>query len=261
MDKKKSSLFKIATWNVNSLKVRLGHVLQWLEEEKPDVLALQEIKMENKNFPEEAFKSAGYHAVFNGQKTYNGVAILSRFLPAEIEMPDPDAQHRIVSATIENIRVINIYVPNGESTESLKYPYKLNWLLQFKEYVSAQLTRYPRLIVLGDFNVAPADEDVHDPLAWQGKVLCSEAERQALQNLLQTGLTDSFRLFPQAPKSYSWWDYRMLGFQRNKGMRIDHIFISEQLKSCCKACLIDKNPRKWERPSDHTPVIACFETC
>lgn len=252
---------RIATWNVNSLNVRLAHVLQWLEEAKPDVLALQELKMENNKFPEEIFKSAGYYAVANGQKTYNGVAILSRTPIAEIEMPDPDEQHRLLSVTVNNIRIINVYIPNGESVESLKYPYKLNWLSQLKNYLSDQLKHYPNLIILGDFNIAPADEDVHDPKAWQGKVLCSEPERLALGELIQLGLSDSFRLFPQAPKSYSWWDYRMLGFRRNAGLRIDHILISNALKSSCRECYIDKKPRGWERPSDHTPVIACFETC
>ncbi len=252
---------KIATWNVNSLKVRLPHVLKWLEEEKPDILALQELKMETQKFPEESFKAAGYYTVANGQKTYNGVAIISRLPITEIEMPDYDEQRRLLSATVGNIRVINAYVPNGQSLDSPKYEYKLNWFLSFKKYIAQQLKLYPHLIILGDFNVAPADEDVHDPKAWEGQVLCSPAERQLLDDILQIGFADSFRLFPQPPKSFSWWDYRMMAFRRNMGLRIDHILISNALKSFCRECRIDKGPRKWEQPSDHTPVIANFDAC
>jgi len=240
----------------------LPQVLKWLEEEKPDILALQELKMETKNFPEESFKTAGYHAIANGQKTYNGVAIISKLPITEIEMPDyDDEQHRLLSVTVNHIRIINAYVPNGQSPDSPKYQYKLNWFLHFKKYIKQQLKHYPNLIILGDFNVAPADEDVYDPKAWEGQVLCSAPERQALGDIIQLGLTDSFRLFPQPPKSYSWWDYRMMAFRRNMGLRIDHILISDALKPLCQECRIDKSPRKWEQPSDHAPVIAHFDAC
>lgn len=252
---------KIATWNVNSLRVRLPHVLKWLEEEKPDVLALQELKMEIHNFPEEVFKTAGYHAVANSQKTYNGVAVISRLPITEIEMPDYDEQRRLLSVTVDHVRVINAYVPNGQSLDSPKYEYKLNWFENFKKYIAQQLKHYPKLIILGDFNVAPADEDVHDPKAWEGQVLCSAPERQALEDIIRLGLTDSFRLFPQPPKSFSWWDYRMMAFRRNRGLRIDHILISNALKLLCRECWIDKNPRKWEQPSDHAPVIVNIDAC
>jgi exodeoxyribonuclease-3 len=251
---------KIATWNVNSLRVRLPHVLKWLEEEKPDILALQELKMETLKFPEENFKLLGYYTVANGQKTYNGVAIISKLPLTEIEMPDHDEQHRMLSVTVNNMRIINAYVPNGEAVDSPKYIYKLNWFECFKKYIAEQLHRYPRLIILGDFNIAPADEDVHDPKAWEGQVLCSAPERQVLNDIIQMGFADSFRLFPQAIKSFSWWDYRMIAFRRNMGLRIDHILISHALKSLCQGCWIDKNPRKWEQPSDHAPVIADFKS-
>jgi exodeoxyribonuclease-3 len=250
------SELKVATWNVNSLKVRLPHILKWLEEEKPDVLALQEIKMETKNFPEDIFKEIGYpYSIANGQKTYNGVAIISRLPLDEIEMPDLDEQHRIISATVNQIRIINIYVPNGEAVDSPKYQYKLNWLLKFKKYLSQQLKIYSKVIVLGDFNIAPSDEDVHDPKIWEGQVLFSSLEKNALTEIMNLGFIDSFRLFPQPEKSFTWWDYRMLAFRRNAGLRIDHILISEKLKLFCKTCVVQKEPRRWERPSDHVPVL------
>ncbi len=248
---------KIVTWNVNSLKVRLGHVQDWLAQNQPDVLCLQETKTEDANFPLEEINQTGYQVVFSGQKTYNGVAILSKSPAAEVQYGIPgfaDEQKRVLAATIAGIRIICVYIPNGESTDSDKYQYKLGWLQALHDWLKAEMQRHPKLALLGDYNIAPEDRDVHDPEAWAGKVLCSDPERQAFRNLLQLGLRDAFRLFEQPEKMYSWWDYRMMGFRRNHGMRIDHILISDALQ--CTACNIDKAPRKMERPSDHTPVWA-----
>ena len=248
---------KIVTWNVNSLKVRLEHVQNWLTDNQPDVLCLQETKTEDVNFPLEALQQAGYHVVFSGQKTYNGVAIISKIPATDVQVGLPnfeDVQKRVLAATINGVRIINVYIPNGESVESDKYQYKLAWLAALQAWIKTELQRYPKLALLGDYNIAPEDRDVHDPAAWAGKVLCSKAERDVFQGLQQLGLRDAFRLFEQAEKSYSWWDYRMMGFRRNHGMRIDHILISAALE--CSACNIDKAPRKLERPSDHTPVWA-----
>jgi exodeoxyribonuclease-3 len=255
-------MFTIATWNVNSLKVRLDHVLRWLAENQPDVLALQETKLQDGVFPFAVFNAAGYEVVFTGQKTYNGVAILSKQKGLDIvtDIPDfSDPQRRIMIATINDIRIINLYVPNGEAVDSEKYHYKLSWLATMRAYIQQQLQSYPHTVILGDFNIAPADIDVHDPLLWQGRVLCSASEREALQQLIDIGFTDSFRLFTQPEKSYSWWDYRMAAFRRNLGLRIDHILLSKALVPLCKSCIIDKNPRKWERPSDHAPVMVSLD--
>ncbi|CAN5238228.1 exodeoxyribonuclease III [soil metagenome] len=255
-------MFTIATWNVNSLKVRLEHVLLWLAEMQPDVLALQETKLQDAVFPYAALNEAGYSVIFSGQKTYNGMALLSKQKAENIvtDIPDYlDAQRRILAATINNIRIINLYVPNGESVDSAKYQYKLSWLVKVQAYIQQQLQLFPRVVVLGDFNIAPADADVYDPVLWQDKVLCSTSEREALQQLLAIGLIDSFRLFPQPEKSYSWWDYRMAAFRRDLGLRIDHILISQALAAVCKNCTIDKRPRSWERPSDHTPVMVSLD--
>jgi exodeoxyribonuclease-3 len=246
---------KIATWNINSLRVRLPHILDWLDKAKPDVLALQELKMEDKDFPVEVFKKLNYHVSFSGQKTYNGVAVISKSVIADSEMPDLDEQRRILAVTVQGVRVVNIYVPNGESVESPKYQYKLNWLSHLKEYLKKALETYPKLVLLGDFNIAPKDEDVYEPDLWRDKVLFSDPEKKALKEIAELGLHDSFRLFPQEPKSYSWWDYRAVAFRRNIGLRIDHILVSEGLKTSCESCVIDKAPRAWERPSDHTPVV------
>jgi exodeoxyribonuclease III len=249
---------KLATWNVNSLKVRLPHVLDWLAANPVDVLCLQETKQQDSDFPQAALQAAGYNSVFNGQKTYNGVAILSRKPGREVQtgIPDfADEQKRVIAATINDIRVVCVYIPNGQSIDSDKYQYKLAWLTALHEWLKQELTRYPKLVLLGDYNIAPEDRDVHDPIAWQGNVLVSEPERQQFKKLVQLGLHDSFRLFEQAEKSYSWWDYRMMAFRRNHGLRIDHILISEPLVAQCKSCVIDKVPRKLERPSDHTPVV------
>ena len=249
---------KLATWNVNSLKVRLPHVLDWLAVNPVDVLCLQETKQQDGDFPQTALQAAGYHSIFSGQKTYNGVAILSRVPAGEVQMGIPDfadEQKRVIAATINGIRVICAYIPNGQSVDSDKYQYKLAWLTALHDWLKQELTRYPKLVLLGDYNIAPEDRDVHDPKAWEGNVLVSEPERQQLKNLLQLGLSDSFRLFEQPEKSYTWWDYRMMAFRRNTGMRIDHILVSVPLVTQCKSCVIDKAPRKLKRPSDHTPVV------
>lgn len=248
---------KIATWNVNSLKVRLPHVLDWLAESQADVLCLQETKTEDKNFPADALAEAGYRVVYSGQKTYNGVAILSKSEPQDVVAGIPgfaDEQKRVLAATVDGVRIICVYIPNGQSVDSDKYRYKLSWLDALQAWLKDELKRYPKLALLGDYNIAPEDRDCYDPQAWQGNVLVSEPERAAFRALEQLGLRDSFRLFEQEEKAYSWWDYRMMAFRRNMGLRIDHILVSEALS--CSACSIDKAPRKLERPSDHTPVVA-----
>ena len=248
---------KIATWNVNSLKVRLPHLLEWLAANPVDVVCLQETKQQDADFPQDALREAGYHSVFSGQKTYNGVAILSRAPLADVQHGIPgldDEQKRVIAATCGGVRVVCVYVPNGQSVDSDKYHYKLKWLAALRDWLQAELARHPRLAVLGDYNIAPDDRDVYDPQAWQGNVLVSEPERAAFRGLEQLGLRDAFRLFEQPEKSYSWWDYRAMAFRRNMGLRIDHILVSPALQ--CSACNIDKAPRKLERPSDHTPVIA-----
>ena len=249
---------KLATWNVNSLKMRLPHVLDWLAANPVDVLCLQETKQPDSDFPQAALQAAGYHSVFSGQKTYNGVAILSRTPASEVQIGIPDfgdEQKRVIAATFGGIRVVCVYIPNGQSIDSDKYQYKLAWLTALHDWLKQELTRHPKLVLLGDYNIAPEDRDVHDPVAWQGNVLVSEPERKQFRNLIRLGLCDSFRLFEQAEKSYSWWDYRMMAFRRNMGLRIDHILISELLVAQCKSCVIDKVPRKLERPSDHAPVV------
>ncbi len=249
---------KIATWNVNSLNVRLPHVLDWLAANPIEVLCLQETKQQDDDFPQQALLEAGYHTAFIGQKTYNGVAILSRMPLEDVQFGIPnyeDEQRRVISATINGIRVVCVYIPNGQAVESEKYYYKLGWLQALREWLAAELQRYPKLVLLGDYNIAPEDRDVHDPVVWQGNILVSEPERLQYRQLIKLGLNDSFRLFEQADKSYTWWDYRMMAFRRNHGVRIDHILISQPLVPVCKGCVIDKEPRKRERPSDHTPVI------
>jgi exodeoxyribonuclease-3 len=248
---------KLATWNVNSLKVRLEHVQNWLQESQTDVLCLQETKTEDINFPLSELQQAGYQVVFIGQKTYNGVAIISKHEISDVQYGIPnyeDVQKRVIAATIKGIRIICVYIPNGESVESDKYQYKLSWLTALHAWIKDEMQRYPKLALLGDYNIAPEDRDVHDPIAWAGKVLCSDPERKAFQDLQKLGLRDAFRQHEQGEKLYSWWDYRMMGFRRNHGMRIDHILISEAVQ--CSASGIDKAPRKLERPSDHTPVWA-----
>ena len=250
---------RIASWNVNSLKVRLPQVLDWLGKHQPDALCLQELKLEDASFPEAALRAAGYSAAFSGQKTYNGVAILSREPAANVAYGIDgfdDPQRRVISADVCSARLVCAYVPNGQSVDSDKYRYKLNWLAAFSAWLERELVRHARLAVLGDYNIAPEDRDVHDPKAWIGQVLVSPAERDAFRRLTAMGFKDGFRLFDQPEKSYTWWDYRMNGFKRNLGLRIDHILLSPDLAAKCSACSIDLEPRRNERPSDHAPLVA-----
>ncbi len=255
-------MLKIATWNVNSLNVRLPHVLAWCEDARPDILALQETKLPDDRFPAAALREAGFESLYSGQKTYNGVAILSREAAADpvtdIEGLD-DPQRRILAATIAGVRIVNLYVVNGKEVGSDKYDYKLEWLRQVRRWLQSELDRFENVVVLGDFNIAPADEDVHDPEAWRDRVLCSEPERAALRKILDLGLVDTFRLFEQPQGSWSWWDYRRAAFRRDMGLRIDLILASRALAARCRAAWIDKEPRRQERPSDHTPVLAQFD--
>ena len=249
---------KLATWNVNSLNVRLPHVLDWLKENPIEVLCLQETKQEDSKFPYEELKVAGYNAVHSGQKTYNGVAILSKHEIADVSYGIAgfeDEQKRVISATINGIRVICVYVVNGQAVDSEKFAYKMRWLDALSNWLADEMKKYSHLVVLGDYNIAPDDRDCHDPEAWEGNILVSPAERDAFETLLGLGLHDSDRIFESDGGHYSWWDYRMMGFRRNRGLRIDHILISVALKKKSIGCYIDKAPRKLERPSDHTPVV------
>ena len=275
---------RIAAWNVNSLKVRLPHVLRWLQDqdkkkEPIDALCLQELKLTDEKYPHQELEAAGYLSLAAGQKTYNGVAIIVRkaalasiasdaattFLKPIRNIPNyQDEQQRILAATIpfsgmQPIRLVSAYFPNGQSPDSDKFAYKLNWLNSLQTWLVSEMEQNLRLALLGDFNIAPEDQDVHDPKAWEGQNLVSPPERNAFQELINLGLSDSFRMFEQAPKTYSWWDYRMMGFRRNAGMRIDHILLSAALKEKCSASVVDKEPRTWEQPSDHAPVIATIK--
>jgi exodeoxyribonuclease-3 len=249
---------KIASWNVNSLNVRLPHLIEWLGSAAPDVVALQETKLENAKFPVDAISALGYRCIFSGQKTYNGVAILARDDPGE-PLTDisglDDPQRRILVATVGGVRIVNLYVVNGHAVGSEKFAYKLDWLTKVRAFIQAEMQRFPQMIVLGDFNIAPDDRDVHDPAAWHEQILCSTPERAALKSLFDLGLHDSFRLFESGGGHYSWWDYRQAGFRRNLGLRIDLILASDALRARCRSASIDRTPRTWERPSDHTPVI------
>ena len=253
---------KLVTWNVNSLKVRLSQLLDWLEAQQPDVVCLQETKLEDVNFPHATIEAAGYQVRYSGQKAYNGVAILSKFALENVVAGIPgweDPQQRALAATVSGVRIICVYVPNGQSPDSDKYQYKLAWLHALTSYLADELILHPKLAVLGDYNIAPADEDVYDPVAWGGGVLVSPAEREAFRSLLALGLVDSFRLFDQAVGSFTWWDYRMAAFRRNMGARIDHVLLSTALVGACRKCEIDKEPRRLERPSDHAPVVITLE--
>lgn len=275
---------RIAAWNVNSLKVRLPQVLSWLHDQEKkqqpiDALCLQELKLTDDKYPHKELEDAGYLSLAAGQKTYNGVAIIVRkaalapiasdtatsFLKPIRNIPNfEDEQQRILAATIpfagtQPIRLVSAYFPNGQSPDSDKFIYKLSWLKALQTWLGEELQQNSRLALLGDFNIAPTDADVHDPSKWMGQNLVSPEERQAFQELIQLGLTDSFRMFEQPPKTFSWWDYRMMGFRRNAGMRIDHILLSEALKKKCAASVVDKEPRTWEQPSDHAPVIATIK--
>ena len=249
---------KIASWNVNSLGVRLPHVEQWCASAQPDVLALQETKLEDHKFPREAIEALGYASMCSGQKTYNGVALLAR-APIEDVLCDipglDDPQRRILVATIGGIRVVNLYVVNGQAVGSEKYAHKLHWLERVTAFLAEEIRRHPAMVVLGDFNIAPDDRDVHDPAAWHERILCSTPERDALKRVLDLGLHDSFRLFDEAPGTYSWWDYRQAAFRRDLGLRIDLVLASDTLRTRCRASTIDRTPRTWERPSDHAPAV------
>lgn len=249
---------KLATWNVNSLKVRLPHVLDWLQQNPVDVLCLQETKCVDEAFPCDAIRSAGYEPVFCGQKTYNGVAVLSKKPVRDTISCIPnfeDNHKRALAVTVDDLRVICVYVPNGAAVGSEKYAYKLKWLKATTEWLREEVAQYPKLAVLGDFNIAPEDRDVHDPVLWQGNVMVSAEEREAFARILGLGLEDSFRLFDPEPGTYTWWDYRVGAFRRNMGLRIDHILLSRDLIPLASSCHVDKLPRKWERPSDHAPVV------
>ena len=253
---------KIASWNVNSLKVRLPHLLDWLAEQQPDALCLQETKLEDDNFPRGEIAATGYQVAFSGQKTYNGVALLTRQPLKDVVCGNPrfpDEQKRLIAGTAGDVRIICAYVPNGQAVGSDKYDYKLRWLDALAVWLGEELAAHQNLALCGDYNIAPDDRDVHDPKAWAGQILCSEPERSAFQRLLGLGLEDSFRLFTQPAKTFSWWDYRMLGFQKNLGLRIDHVLLSSALARRCTAAGIDRAPRKRERPSDHAPVWATLD--
>lgn len=254
---------KIATWNVNSLNVRKQHVLDWLARDGADVLFLQELKLPDEKFPRDDLAAAGYRSWFAGQKTYNGVAILARdtlpFDEADVVRNIPgfdDPQQRVIAVTIDGTRIVCAYFPNGQSPESDKFVYKLQWLDALHAWLKEELQRHPRLALLGDFNIAPHDQDVHDPSKWVGQNLVSPQERAHFEQLLALGFVDAFRRFEQPEKSFTWWDYRMFAFRRNAGLRIDHILLSPALAATCTACTVDREPRTWEQPSDHTPVIA-----
>lgn len=252
--------FRLATWNVNSLKVRLPHLTDWLARAQPDAVCLQETKIEDANFPLVELHAAGYQALFCGQKAYNGVAILARAMPADVQHGIPhfaDDPKRVIAATVNDMRVVCLYAPNGQSVGSDKYQYKLRWYEALAVWLRQELERHPKLAVLGDLNVAPEDRDVHDPKRWAGQIHVSEPERAAMRRVIEeVGLADAFRLFEQPEKQFSWWDYRLNAFQRNWGLRIDHILLSPELARRCVACTVDKTPRRLERPSDHAPVIA-----
>ncbi len=256
------ALMKIASWNVNSLKVRLEQVLHWLIENQPDVLALQEIKMEEKHFPIEAFSALNYRAYWAGQKSYNGVALITKLAGENILTDLPhfeDPQRRIIAATIGNLRIYNVYVPNGQALDSEKFEYKLAWLKALHRQIASELERHSQLAILGDFNIAPDDCDVYDPIAWKDKLHCSPLERQALRELADLGMRDAFRLVNSVAQRFSWWDYRTNGFARNRGLRIDLILLNDFLAKHCHTCEIDEGPRRLPRPSDHAPVIATLE--
>ncbi len=252
---------KIATWNVNSLRVRLEHVSEWLQRVEPDVLGLQETKLVDEKFPVTDFEEMGYKTVFSGQPTYNGVALISREPAKDIatELDGfPDSEKRVLAATFGDVRVLNLYVPNGRSIDSEKYQYKLDWLRALNAQLQKDVKLYKHIVAMGDFNIAPEDRDVHDPSEWEGKILCSQKERQALVEILSVGFKDTYRLFDQEDNPFSWWDYRVAAFRRNMGLRIDLILASDAMSERCTACTIDIEPRKLERPSDHTPVFAEF---
>ena len=250
---------KLATWNINSLNVRLQHVLDWLAKHSPDVVCLQETKLEDARFPADSLRESGYHAIYTGQRSYNGVAILSRAAPSEVTRGIDgyeDVQQRVIAGCFGDVRVVCVYVPNGEVLGSSKFEYKMSWIAALRGWLEQEVDRYPHLVVAGDYNIAPEERDVHDPAAWAEKIHFTAPEREALQSLFDIGLADAFRLFDQPERSYTWWDYRMMAFRRKMGLRIDHILLSPGLSKRCTSCLIDVEPRRLERPSDHAPVVA-----
>ena len=256
------STLSIATWNVNSLRVRLPQLVDFLAKDPVDVLVLQEIKLEDKDFPADAVRALGYHCVWHGQKTYNGVALLSREPASDVVRGMPgydDVQSRVIAGTVGGVRIVGVYVPNGQAVDSDKYGYKLDWLGQLSHYMDQLGRAHRQVAVLGDYNIAPDDRDVHDPAAWAGQVLVSGPEREALARLCAHGYVDVFRRCTEEGGHYSWWDYRAAGFRRNNGLRIDLILANEELARHCSSCRIDREPRGWERPSDHAPVIATFD--
>jgi len=252
---------KIASWNVNSLRVRLPQVAKWVGEQQPGILCLQETKLTDDNFPSAEIEALGFHAAYAGQKTYNGVAILSKQDIQDTVTDFPaldDPQKRVLCATVGDVRVLNLYAPNGQTVGSEKFEYKLRWFDAMINFSRDQLQQHPKMLIVGDFNIAPQDRDVHDPDAWYGQVLCSDAERAKFSELMACGFRDTFRKFDQEPNVFSWWDYRAAGYARNRGLRIDHILASDDLYEHCTSSVIDTEPRGWERPSDHAPVLAEF---
>ena len=253
---------KLATWNVNSLAVRLPQVLAWLADNPVDVLVLQETKLTDDKFPAADIAAAGWQSHWFGQKTYNGVALLSRAPAQDVVRNIPgfdDAQARVIAGTVAGVRTIGAYFPNGQAPDSEKFTYKMRWMQALHDWVREEMARHPELVLMGDFNVAPEDRDVYDPVAWAGQIHCTPEERAQFAALLNLGLVDAFRLFDQPPKSWSWWDYRNLAFRRNQGLRIDHVLVSPALRARSSACVIDKLPRKNERPSDHAPVVLTLD--
>src|SRR3989338_1286921 len=255
-------MFKVATWNVNSVRMRLPHILRWLKTHRPNILAIQETKVPDDKFPKDEIEAAGYHVIYSGQKSYNGVATISLKEATDVVYDLPglkDPQRRVLGATIDGYRFLNLYVPNGTSIDSDKYQYKLEWLKKLCAHAKLQLQRFSKFVIVGDFNIAPADLDVYNPKAWEGQVLVSEPERAALQKILAVGLHDAYRLLDQTSGGYSWWDYRHAAFMRDMGLRLELILLSDELSKHCKGCFVDKTPRGWDSPSDHAPVIAEFD--
>ena len=249
---------QLATWNVNSLTVRLPQVLDWLAANPVDALVLQETKTTDDKFPQQAIEAAGYKVAFFGQKTYNGVALLSRSDAADVVKNIPgfeDDMARVIAGTVNGVRVIGAYFPNGQAPDSDKFVYKMRWLEALQNWLREELKQHPKLVLMGDFNITVDDRDVWDPVALKDTIHCTAEERDHFQALINLGTHDAFRLFEQPEKSYSWWDYREFAFRRNRGLRIDHILVSDALKASVQSCVIDKAPRKNERPSDHTPVV------
>ena len=256
---------KLATWNVNSLSVRLPQLLAWLQANPVDAIALQETKLTDDKFPAAEIEAAGYRAQWFGQRTYNGVALLTRTDAGEVadvvrNIPGlADDQARVIAATVGDVRVIDAYFPNGQAPGSDKFAYKMRWLQALRDWLAGELAQQPRLVLMGDFNITFDDADVWDPDGLRDTIHCTAEERAHLPALVALGLHDAHRLFPQPPKSFSWWDYRMLGFQKNRGLRIDHILVSEALKAQATACTIDRAPRKLKQPSDHAPVVLTLQ--